>query len=85
MSTALELVDKIIGENFYFEESMGIKLTDVTVNDILKINSDVIKALGELQLVFDEEIVIREEMIGNYIELMLVITSEGNIGITFTK
>jgi hypothetical protein len=80
------LTRKIIGHNFYYEESIGSVTTSVTVDDLNKLNMDVFDALKELQEAFDLKLEsIPDKNKGNGIELILVINSDKDIMITHVK
>ena len=82
-TNAHNLVNKIIGEDFYFDISYGMNLTNFTVNDLLEVNSNIVVALKEIQRIFDEKMEDNDDYQDT--GLRLVIDADGNIGITFSK
>ena len=82
----IELVKKIYGQDIYFDRlAYGMFTTGITINDLLEIDKDLMSAFKKLETAFDDlKETFKDKIEDETLELRLVITVDGEIGVTFT-
>ena len=77
------LANKIVGDNFYIEESIGLSSTGITIQDLMSIDpsQSPFVLLELLQQEFDKKV----DRDAYEADLLLVVDSSGNIFVGMSK